>query len=167
MVKVNKFVWLLISVWGIIVSMIILFQAHLLSTFTLSVSNFNSTIEELNNEITFLKARIEHMHDMYKIKQVKTLTVTAYSPTKRETDSDPYINASMQPVREGTIAVSRDLFDEGWVFGKKVYVKNYGIFEIADLMNERYTDRIDIFMFSTKQAKRFGVKTLKVALLDI
>ncbi|MBC17722.1 conserved protein of unknown function [Pseudodesulfovibrio profundus] len=98
---------------------------------------------------------------------VKTVTVTAYNPTTDQTDSDPLIAASMRKVRLGTIAVSRDLFDQGWVFGRKVRIEGLGIFEINDLMNKRFTRRIDIFMWDENQARQFGKKNVKVALLEI
>jgi len=98
---------------------------------------------------------------------VRVVTVTAYNPTERQTDSDPLVAASMRRVRLGTIAVSRDLFDQGWVFGRKVRIEGIGIFEINDLMNKRYTQRIDIFMWDEGQARKFGKKNIKAALLDI
>ena len=98
---------------------------------------------------------------------VRTVTVTAYNPTTDQCDEDPLIAASMRKVRSGTIAVSRDLFDQGWVFGRKVRIEGLGIFEINDLMNKRYTQRIDIFMWDEGQAKEFGRKSAKAALLDI
>ncbi|QGY39732.1 hypothetical protein GM415_06235 [Pseudodesulfovibrio cashew] len=98
---------------------------------------------------------------------VRTVTVTAYNPAVDQTDSDPLIAASMRKVRQGTIAVSRDLFDQGWVFGRKVRIEGLGIFEINDLMNKRYTQRIDIFMWDEDQARQFGKKNIKAALLEI
>lgn len=98
---------------------------------------------------------------------VKTVTVTAYNPTTSQCDSDPLIAASMRKVRLGTIAVSRDLFDQGWVFGRKVRIEGLGIFEINDLMNKRFTERIDIFMWDEGRARQFGKKNIKAALLEI
>ncbi|WP_319541639.1 hypothetical protein [uncultured Pseudodesulfovibrio sp.] len=98
---------------------------------------------------------------------VRTVTVTAYNPTSEQCDADPLIAASMRKVRSGTIAVSRDLFDQGWVFGRKVRIEGYGIFEINDLMNKRFTQRIDIFMWDEGQARSFGKKNIKAALLEI
>lgn len=98
---------------------------------------------------------------------VRTVTVTAYNPSTDQCDDDPLIAASMRKVRSGTIAVSRDLFDQGWVFGRKVRIEGLGIFEINDLMNKRYTQRIDIFMWDESQAREFGKKNIKAALLDI
>lgn len=98
---------------------------------------------------------------------VRTVTVTAYNPTTDQCDSDPLIAASMRKVRQGTIAVSRDLFDQGWVFGRKVRIEGIGIFEINDLMNKRFSQRIDIFMWDETQARQFGKKNIKAALLEI
>ncbi len=98
---------------------------------------------------------------------VRNVTVTAYNPTTSQCDSDPLIAASMRKVRLGTIAVSRDLFDQGWVFGRKVRIEGIGIFEVNDLMNKRFTQRVDIFMWDEDQARQFGKKNIKAALLEI
>ena len=98
---------------------------------------------------------------------VRDVVVTAYNPTTDQCDEDPLIAASMRKVRAGTIAVSRDLFNQGWVFGRKVRIEGIGIFEINDLMNKRFNQRIDIFMWDEGQARQFGKKTIKAALLEI
>jgi 3D (Asp-Asp-Asp) domain-containing protein len=98
---------------------------------------------------------------------VRELEVTAYTPTVRECNAEPLIAASMRKVRLGTVAVSRDLFEQGWVFGKKVYIQGHGIYEINDLMNRRLENSMDVFMWEEKQAREFGRRQLKVALLDI
>ncbi|GAB7022179.1 RlpA-like double-psi beta-barrel domain-containing protein [Salidesulfovibrio brasiliensis] len=98
---------------------------------------------------------------------VLNVTVTAYNPVEDQCDEDPLIAASMRKVREGTIAVSRDLFDQGWVFGKKVRIEGLGIFEINDLMNKRYSKRIDIFMWDEGKARQFGKRASRAALLEI
>ena len=135
------------------------------------VSTLNSKLDGelaiLNQKISILDDKVKEYEAAVDFKSVKSLTVTAYSPTKDQCDSDPHITASMLPVKEGTIAVSRDLFESGWVFGKTVYIKGLGIFEIRDLMNERYTNRADVFMWQRKDANKFGKKTLTVALLDL
>lgn len=95
----------------------------------------------------------------------KVVTVTAYSPRESETDSTPFITASNGQVRPGIVAVSRDLFESGWVFGKKVYIKNMGVFIIDDLMAESKREQLDIFMYDSNQALHFGVKKMEVFLL--
>ena len=96
---------------------------------------------------------------------IRVLSVTAYSPRVIETDSTPFINAFGSPVAEGQIAVSRDLFLAGWVFERRIWIQDMGVFVIMDRMNVRFKDSIDIFFFSTKRAKAFGRKKLVVALL--
>jgi 3D (Asp-Asp-Asp) domain-containing protein len=98
---------------------------------------------------------------------VRQVTATAYTPTTEECDEDPHVAASMRKVKPGTIAVSRDLFDEGWVFGRKVRIEGLGIYEINDLMNAKYEERIDVFMWSRANARRFGKRQVKASLLDM
>jgi 3D (Asp-Asp-Asp) domain-containing protein len=121
-----------------------------------------SRIEALSEERQQLIRQMAELKDI----KIKELTLTAYSPTVKECGPNPTVTASMTKVRPGIVAVSRDLFDQGWVFGKKVYVKGHGVFEIADLMSRRHTERIDIFFPSTKDARRFGVQQATVALLE-
>ncbi len=112
------------------------------------------SFEALHQERVELSNQLEAITNL----KIKEVTVTAYSPTQEECGGDPLVTASMKKVRPGIIAVSRDLFDQGWVFGKKVYVKDHGIFEIADLMSKRYKKRMDIFFPDTDDAKKFGIK---------
>jgi len=118
-------------------------------------------IQALDEERQELARQVAELEKM----KIKDVTVTAYSPTETECGPEPHVTASMVKARPGIVAVSRDLFDQGWVFGKKVYVKGHGIFEIADLMSKRHTQRVDIFFPDTEEARRFGVKQVKVALL--
>jgi len=124
-------------------------------------------LTSMQNDIVILQARyIEILIERLKTKHVHEVTLTAYTPTEEECDKDPLIAASMRKVRLGTVAVSRDLFDQGWVFGRKVRIEGHGIFEINDLMNKRFRARIDVFMWDKVKAKKFGKKRVKVALLE-
>ena len=113
-----------------------------------------------------INRKIKRFESIINLEVVKTLTVTAYSPRRRETDSTPFVNACMNRVRHGQVAVSRDLFLSNWVCGRKVYIQGYGVFVINDLMNRRYKNRIDIFYMRTSRAYKFGKKKLSVALLN-
>lgn len=135
-------------------------------TFQKVIAAQKEKIEFFQKENIALKQQVKSLDSKLRESRVLSVTVTAYSPRVQETDSDPFITASMQPVREGGIAVSRDLFYSGWVFGRKVYIEGYGIFVITDLMHERKIQQIDIFRFNTNEALKFGRKTLRVALLD-
>lgn len=120
-----------------------------------SSKTFTPSFEALHQERLELSKQLASITNL----KIKEVTVTAYSPTPEECGSgDPYRTASTKKVRPGIIAVSRDLFDQGWVFGKKVYVKDHGVFEIADLMSKKYKKRMDIFFPDTDDAKKFGIK---------
>jgi len=98
---------------------------------------------------------------------VSTVTVTAYNADPAQTDADPEIAASMRRVRPGTVAVSRDLFNKGWVFGRKVRIEGLGIYEINDLMAARHDKAIDIFLGDNHKAQAFGKRRTQAALLNI
>ena len=121
--------------------------------------------KELKTIITAQATQIRALE----VKVVKPIevTVTAYSPTVMQTDSSPYITAFNKKVKPGTIAVSRDLFLAGWTPGRKVYIYQIGVFEIADLMHRRKSNHLDIFFWTRDQAIQFGVKKSRAILLDI
>ncbi|WP_173083919.1 3D domain-containing protein [Fundidesulfovibrio magnetotacticus] len=98
----------------------------------------------------------------------KMLTVTAYTVTElKEFPDQELLTASLNKPREGHVAVSRDLFNNGWVFGKKVYIKNHGVFVITDLMGNSKTRSVDIFMNDYGRALQFGKRQIEVVLLDV
>lgn len=137
----------------------------------------NNEIADLQHELNLVTFTADARKDLveearvlqrvFGLMQVMKLTVTAYNATPAQTDEDPEVSASMRKVRPGTIAVSRDLFDRGWVFGRKVRIEGLGIFEINDLMNARHTKSIDIFLGDQGKAVEFGRREYKVALLSI
>jgi len=87
------------------------------------------------------------------------VTVTAYSPKVNQTDFTPYITASNKRVSVGYVALSRDLEKRYCLkFGGTIFLKGLGFFEFQDRMNRRKKNWVDIFYFSTKKAKKFGIK---------
>lgn len=95
----------------------------------------------------------------------RIVDVSAYSATKAECDDDPHIAASMRPPRPGTAAVSRDLFNMGWTFGKRIYLNGMGSYVINDVMNSRHQMRVDVFIDHKRAAREFGVRTTEAMLL--
>ncbi|NCD11264.1 MAG: hypothetical protein EOL93_01825 [Epsilonproteobacteria bacterium] len=130
------------------------------------ISALSRKIEQLEKQIVELKE--SHKKEIAAIKKTthpRKLTVTAYSNTRAQCDSDPNVTASMTKPRPGIIAVSRDLFNQGWVFGRRVHIEGLGIYEIADLMSKKHKNRIDVFIGHEKKASEFGKRNLTVALL--
>jgi len=95
----------------------------------------------------------------------RSVTVTAYTASEVECDTEPDMTASMKRAKAGTVAVSRDLFNTGWVFGSKVYIEGHGMFEIVDLMNKKHRNCIDVFMGTPDEARQFGIKQVMATLL--
>lgn len=82
--------------------------------------------------------------------------ITAYSEEVGQTDSDPGKTALMEtPVVGGTCAISQDLKR---YLGMRVYIEGHGVYRVNDLMNERYRERVDLFMGSREKAMKFGKK---------
>jgi 3D (Asp-Asp-Asp) domain-containing protein len=101
---------------------------------------------------------ITELEDRLVNKYNRAVTLTAYTARSRECDGDPDNTAMMIRPRPGrTIAVSRDLFNDGWTFGRSVYISGLGVFVIEDLMHRRHTQRIDILMGTVGEARDFGM----------
>ena len=102
---------------------------------------------------------IEYQVPIYSFK----VTVTAYTARECETDEDPEHTATMeQPIAGRTCAVSRDLMH--WL-GGRVYIEGIGVRRVNDLMNERFSKRIDVFYGTVKEAKTLGKQTRTVSFL--
>jgi len=160
MTKLEKFLVITLSIIFLIFSISLLYK---ISSTETDCDKLKLDCDVLKWEISHLKIEIEALG----LKNCCNATITAYSARVGETDDSPEITASLNTVREGDIAVSRDLFLDGWCFGKRVYIYQYGVFTIADLMNKRYQKSIDIFMWNTNKAKSFGKKeNIFVCLMD-
>ena len=104
--------------------------------------------------------------------QSRNVTATVYHAVAEQTNSDPGHTASMfkldlsNPYKHKIIAVSRDLKSK-FPFGSKVRItgvgKYDGIYTVNDIMNKRWTDRIDILInVDMKQGRWFNVKMVKI-----
>ena len=91
------------------------------------------------------------------------LTVTAYSSSVDECDSDPFTTASGEKVRDGIIAYNF------LPFGAKVrFPEKFGnkVFTVTDRMAAYKGKYIaDIWMPSKQEAKQWGVKRIKMEIL--
>lgn len=125
------------------------------------LANDVSIVQRLNNADRYrffskIKRQLTH----------KLLTITAYAPSPDETDDTPFEAASGLPVHTGTVAVSKNLFDTGWTFGKIVYIIEMDeFFMINDLMHGRWIDKLDILKWNKEEAVEFGIRQFNVYLL--
>lgn len=111
------------------------------------------TLDEIKNE------KIRSLKEEYRLQGV---TITAYSPSINETDSTPYKTAIMESPKVGwTCAVSRDL---DYLLGKKIYIVSLGVFKVNDLMNKRFSKRVDLCM-GKEDAINFGIEKKDVIII--
>jgi len=101
---------------------------------------------------------------------VARVTCTAYSSTPDQTDSTPFITASMQRVERGIIALSRDLlrrYTPGapFDFGDHVELVGVGVFRVEDTMHRRWRNRADIWVHSKAEARQWGRRALLIGAL--
>lgn len=112
-----------------------------------------------------------------------TLTASAYTSSPRETDRSPHITATGARTRKGIVAISRDLLpslpygsrvtlqDLGSIQGRGVgkfnsYFKDV-VFVVEDTMHRRKSYRMDVWMPDRSVALQFGVRKLKVTVLQV
>lgn len=86
------------------------------------------------------------------------VTVSAYNAVKGQTDSTPHWTATNRRAVPGlTCAVSRDL---SHLLGKEIYIPGYGPRHVTDVMNERWTRKIDLLVATVAEARKIGnIKT--------
>lgn len=98
------------------------------------------------------------------VKRRIRLTVTAYSSTIDQTDSDPFTTASGTTVHHGTLAYNF------LPFGTKVRLPDaFGdtVFVVEDRMSARHGRyRADIWMPTRQAAKEWGRRTQTLEILD-
>lgn len=98
-----------------------------------------------------------------KVKWRTIRTVTAYSSSRDETDDTPFETASLSHVRYGIVAAN-------WLpLGTKLQIPEiFGdkIFVVEDRMNQRYPNRVDVWMPSKQKAKQFGKKTAEIVIIE-
>lgn len=85
--------------------------------------------------------------------------VTAYSSTPDQTDSTPFTTANGTTVHSGVVAANF------LPFGTRLRLpKHFGdqVFVVADRMNERYANRLDIWMESRAAALTWGVRYVNI-----
>lgn len=129
---------------------------------------FQSEVTQYRETVRRYLVAVEKLDDDFKeFSKPKELFITAYSPSIDQTDSTPHITAFQTRVKAGGVAVSRDLFQQGWTFGKRVYIEGEGVFVINDLMHPRWIGRIDLFRWNREDAIKFGLKKRRVVLFTI
>jgi 3D (Asp-Asp-Asp) domain-containing protein len=91
------------------------------------------------------------------------VSVSAYSSTPDQTDSSPFITANGAFVYDGLVAANF------LPLGTKIKIPQYfgdKVFTVEDRMNKRYWQKIDVWFPDRESALQFGVRHLKVQILE-
>ncbi len=99
---------------------------------------------------------------------VYEVDVTGYSSSRDQCDDDPFITAANTQVRDGIVALSRDLLrrynpDAPFDWGDKVHIEGVGEFVVEDSMNARYRHRADIWFPNRSSAANWGIRSLTLS----
>ncbi len=125
--------------------------------------NTLSPFHTFSNEPEESKEHPVTIEEEYRVVEVYRTTITAYSSTVDQTNSEPFITASGSWVEDGIVATNFLPFNTKIripaYFGDKVFV-------VKDRMNHRYTDRVDIWFETRSQAKNFGIKYTEIEILE-
>ncbi len=99
------------------------------------------------------------------IKKTLTVAATAYSSSPDQTDSTPFITSNGKRVYDGLVAAN-------WLpYNTKIRIPDmFGdkIFTVNDRMNARYaTGRLDVWMKTRGEAKQFGIRKIRIQIVEI
>ena len=91
------------------------------------------------------------------------VAVTGYSSTVDQCDADPFTTASGKHVHKGTLAANF------LPFGTIVKFPEYfgdRVFIVEDRMNKRFSNRMDVWFESRREALQFGKRTLTAVVVS-
>ena len=103
-----------------------------------------------------------HYYQGY-VSEIARTTITGYSSTVDQTNSEPFITASGAWVRDGIVAANF------LPFGTKIRIPEaFGdkVFVVKDRMNRRHTNRVDVWFPSRQEAINFGIKYTYIEILE-
>lgn len=127
-----------------------------------TLSPFHTFSNEDNSVIVPEKIPVAIEGKEYKVAQIHSTTITAYSSTVDQTDSDPFITASGSWVEDGIVAANF------LPFNTKIRIPEYfgdRVFVVKDRMNRRHANRVDIWFPSRYQAINFGITHTDIEIL--
>lgn len=94
-----------------------------------------------------LQAALEEVAKSKFVGGAQRVTVTMYQSVPNQTDSTPDSTSVNWKLGPDDCAVSRNLFLRlDMSFGDYVYIEGYGVKRVADVMNSRYKNRVDIWV---------------------
>lgn len=150
----------------------------LLAATTISILVIITTLEATNASISSISTNLDNLviktainspeanFELYEVSEGIVRDLTAYNSVPEQTWGDPCIAADNTNICERFAAGELICAANFVPFGTKLYIDTIGECTVADRMNSRYSDRVDIFMDKDiAAAKNFGIKHLKVLIV--
>jgi 3D (Asp-Asp-Asp) domain-containing protein len=149
--------------------LVLIFDLFLFAAPALAAEPIEAINSEFSKEMIVLPEINNNLPETSSIKAISSgyYTVTAYNSEVGQCDSTPCITANGFNVCEHGI---EDTVAANWLpFGAKIRMPElFGdrVFYVRDRMNKRYSNRMDIWMLDKQDAKKFGIKVVKVEVLE-
>ena len=107
----------------------------------------------INNTFNLINAE-------YTERVFKDIVITSYNNESSQTDDSPNVTATNRGVREGIVAVSYDFINKGQIhYGDLLYIDCFNKwYLVEDMMNKRFTKRVDIFLFDKEKSNKINKK---------
>lgn len=130
---------------------IILYTLSLIVCFSFATEVSNSSYNKTKSSMS----KSSKTEKSIKKGPVTHVKLTCYQPVKEQCDAMPLITSDgskidLKKLKHGKIkwcAISRDLL---WLFPKDkpkmIHIDGYGIYEVKDVMNKRFSHRVDILI---------------------
>lgn len=148
----------------------LLFPMPIIASNLADLADISQEIAENYSEILEIVYNVPENHlpknEDIKIRKTSYHTMTAYNSEVGQTDDSPCITANGFNVCEHGV---EDTVAANFLrFGTKIKMPElFGdrVFVVRDRMNQRYTDRVDVWMIEKQDAMQFGVKVAKIEIL--
>ncbi len=141
--------WKRIAVVGVLAGIVISLGAVLASGI-LSDRPEDQALQGINQELGIIRDQVESLG----AQAAARVTITCYNSEAAQTDSTPHTTAVMTKCRPGVVAVSRDLLEQGWTFGRQVWIEGHGVYTIEDVMAKKKARQIGIWQPDKKRRYR-------------
>jgi 3D (Asp-Asp-Asp) domain-containing protein len=94
------------------------------------------------------------------------VTLTSYRPVKEQTDDSPWTTSIGHRVSQDGVAISQDFLRSGEVcYGDTLVIEGFGQRIVNDVMNQRHTRAVDLWVRTLQDEKKVGVKKARIAVI--
>jgi 3D (Asp-Asp-Asp) domain-containing protein len=153
---------------GLDLEVLIFLESNALIKHNYPILSSNEEIIESNEEIVLEWLQEAKEREMVRVLRTSVHAITAYNSLPEQTNDQPCITANGFNVCKHGI---EDTIAANFLrFGTKVRIPDlFGdrIFIVRDRMNQRYPDRVDIWMLERDDAIQFGIRRARIEIVEL